>query len=96
MHFVLVLKESVAAKDLAPRKSRRGCFHAMLEDDGVGQVDDVVSVPWSGERVGRFLHPHRARDLIAVAKELNGGRAKGSLMAGILSVLFWLSQGLTD
>jgi hypothetical protein len=46
VHFILILIESLAAKDIPPRKRRWGRFHAMLEYDGVGRVDDVVPVPW--------------------------------------------------
>ena len=95
VHFILILIEPVAAKDIPPRKRSWARFHAMLEDDGVGKVDDVVPVPGGGERVGRLLHPHPlwARYPIAVTKELNRGRAKGSPLASMLRVRFRLSQG---
>ena len=96
VHFILILIESVAAKDIPPRKRSWARFPAMLEDDGVGKIDDVVPVPWGGERVVRFLHPLWARDSIAVTKELNRGRTKGSPMAGMRCVRFRLSQRFTD
>src|SRR5260370_37804975 len=68
----------------------------MLEYDSVGQVDDVVPVPWGGERVVRFLHPLWAKYPIAVTQELNRGRAKGCPMAGMLPVLVPLSPPVTD
>jgi hypothetical protein len=46
VQFILVLIESVAAKDIAPRKRGWSCFPAMLEDDSVGQVDD--DIPYQG------------------------------------------------
>ncbi len=61
VQFILVLIESVATKDIAPRKRGWGCFPAMLEDDSVGQVDDGVSIPGGGEGRGRFKHPRWAR-----------------------------------
>lgn len=68
----------------------------MLEYDSVGQVDDVVPVPWGGERVVRFLHPLWAKYPVAVTQELNRGRAKGCPMTGMLRVWFRLSQRFTD
>ena len=46
VQFILVLIESVATKDIPPRKRSWGRFHAMLEDGRVGKVDDVVPIPW--------------------------------------------------
>ncbi len=66
VHFIRILKESVAAKDIPPRKRNWGRFHAMLEYDCVGKVDDGVPVPGGGEYVVRFLHPLRARYSIAI------------------------------
>src|SRR5712691_2468271 len=80
VHFILILIESVAAKDIPPSKWSWGSLHAMLEYDCVGKVDDVVPVPWGRERVARVLHPLWARYPIAVTQELNRGRAKGSPM----------------
>ena len=45
VHLIRILKESVAAKDLPPRKRNWGRFHAMLEYYCVGKVDHVVPVP---------------------------------------------------
>src|SRR5260221_1279909 len=83
IHFILILKEPVAAKDFPPRKWSWGSFNAMLEHHGVGKIDDVVPVPGGGERIARFIDPLWARDLIAVAQELNRGRTKGCPMAGL-------------
>ena len=96
VHFVLILIKAVAAKDIPPRKRSRARFPAMLEDDGVSQVDDGVSVPGDGECVGKVLYPRWARDPIAVTQELNRGRAKGSSLAGMLRVRFRLPQRLAD
>ena len=96
VQFILVLIESVATKDIAPRKRGWGRFPAMLEDDSVGQVDDGVPIPGGGECIGRFKHPRWARDLIAVTEELDRGRAKGCPMASMLSVPVRLAQGVTD
>src|SRR5712692_2800208 len=96
IHFILILKEPVAAKDIPPRKWCWGSFNAMLEHHGVGKIDDVVPVPGGGEHIARFIHPLWARYLIAVAQELNRGRTKGSPMAGMRRGRFRLSQWFTD
>src|SRR6266571_2031212 len=96
VHFILILIESVAAKDIPPSKRSWGRFHAMLEDDGVGQVDDVVPVPWCGERIVRFMHPLWTRYPIAVTQELNRGRTKGCPMTRMICVPVRLSQRVTD
>src|SRR5258708_24314971 len=83
IHFILILKEPVAAKDIPPRKWSWGSFNAMLEHHGVGKIDDVVPVPGGGERIARFIDPLWARYPIAVTQELNRGRTKGCPMAGI-------------
>jgi hypothetical protein len=49
VQFILVLIESVATKDIPPRKRGWGRFPAMLEDDSVSQVDDGVPIPGGGE-----------------------------------------------
>lgn len=46
VHFILVLIESVAAKDVPPSKRRWGRFYAMLEDHCIGEVYNIVPVPW--------------------------------------------------
>src|SRR5947209_12827461 len=96
VQFILVLIESVATQDIAPRKRNWGRLHAMLEDDSVGQVDDGVPIPEGGEGIGRFKHPCWASEPIAVTQELDRGRAKGGPMAGMLSVPLRLFQWLTD
>src|SRR6266567_5333884 len=96
VHFILILIESVAAKDIAPSKRSWGSFNTTLEYNCVGKVDDVVPVPWNRERIVWFIHPLRARYIIAVTEELNRSRTKGSPMAGMLRVQFLLSQWFTD
>src|SRR5438876_11062422 len=96
VQFMFILVEPVAAKDISPRKRSRGRFPAMLQDYVVGKVDDDVSVPWSGERIGRFPHPRRAKDPIAVAQELNRGCAKGCPMARMLRVSTRTHQRFAD
>src|SRR5260370_4916387 len=96
VHFILILKEPVAAKDIPPRKWRWGSFNAMLEYDGIGKVDDVVPVPGGGERIARFIDPLWARDPIAVTQELNRGRTKGCPMAGMRRVPVRASPWVTD
>ena len=96
VQFILVLIESVATKDIAPSKRRWSRFPTMLEDNGVGQVDDGVPIPGGGEGIGRFKHPRWASYPIAVTEELDRGRAKGCPMASMLSVLVRLAQGVTD
>jgi len=91
VHFILILIESVAAKDIPPSKRGRGSLNAMLEYYCVAKMYDVVPVPWGGERIIWFMHPFWARDTIAVTKELDGGRTKGSPMAGMLCGRFRLS-----
>src|SRR5438067_12093554 len=66
VQFILILIESVATKDIPPRKRGWGRLHGMLENDGVGQVDDGVPIPGGGECIGRFKHPRWARCAIAV------------------------------
>ena len=58
--FILVLVESVATKDIPPRKRGWGRFPAMLQDNSVGKVDDGVPVPGGGECIGRVKHPRWA------------------------------------
>src|SRR5262249_14644771 len=87
VHFIFILIEPVATKDIPLSKRSWGRFHAMLENDCVGKVDDVVPIPRGGEHVVWFMHPHWARYTVAVTQELNGGCAKGSPMAGMLCVL---------
>ena len=60
VQFILVLIEPVATKDIPPRKRRWGRFPTMLEDNGVGQVDDGVPIPGGGEGIGRVKHPRWA------------------------------------
>ena len=84
VQFILVLIESVATKDIPPRKRGWGRFPAMLEDDGVGQVDDGVPIPGGREGVVWFIHPRWASYPIAVTEELDRGRAKGCPMASDL------------
>ena len=96
VQFILVLIESVATKDIPPRKRGWGRFPAMLEDDSVGQVDDGVPITGGGEGIGRFKHPRWASYPIAVTEELDRGRAKGCPMASMLSVPVRLAQGVTD
>ena len=96
VQFMLILVEPVAAKDIPPRKRSRGRFPAVLQDHGVGEVDNDVPVPGGGERIGRVPHPRWARDPIAVAQELNRGRAKGCPMTRILRVPTRLPQRLAD
>jgi hypothetical protein len=45
IQFILILIESVAAKDIAPSKGSWGSFDAVLEDDDVVRVDDIVPIP---------------------------------------------------
>ncbi len=60
IQFILILIEPIATKDIAPRKRGWGRFPAMLEDNGVGQVDDHVPIPGAGEGIGRVKHPRWA------------------------------------
>src|SRR5205809_5006120 len=69
VQFILVLIESVATKDIAPSKRRWSPFPTMLEDNGVGQVDDSVSIPRGGECIRRVKNPRRAGYAIAVTEE---------------------------
>ena len=86
VQFILVLVEPVTAKDIAPRKRSRGRFPAVLQDRVVGKVDDDIPVPGGGECIGKVQHPRRARDLIALAQELNRGGTKGGPMARLLRI----------
>jgi hypothetical protein len=88
VHLVLILIKSIATKDITPSKGRWGSFHAVLEDDDVGKVDDIVPVPWSGEDVVRVLYPFWTKYTITVTKELNRGRTKCCPVAMMLTVLF--------
>src|SRR5947208_7602204 len=71
VQFILVLIESVATKDIAPCKMGWGRFPTMLEDDGIGQVDDGVPIPGGGEGIGWVKHPRWASEPIAVTEELD-------------------------
>jgi hypothetical protein len=68
VHFILILIEPVDAKNIPPSKRDWGRFHAMLQYHSVGNVDDVVSVPWGGEHKVQVLHPLRAKYSIAVTE----------------------------
>ena len=68
----------------------------MLEDNGVGQVDDGVPIPGGGEGIGKVKHPRWASEPIAVTEELDRGRAKGGPMARMLGVPVRPAQGVTD
>ncbi len=50
IHFILILKEPVAAKDIPPRKWRWGSFNAMLEHHGVGKIGRSDGPPYGGRR----------------------------------------------
>src|SRR2546423_12397983 len=80
VQFILVLIQPVATKDIAPRKRRWSRFLTMLEDNGVGQVDDGVPIPGGGEGIGRVKHPHWAGYAIAATEELDRGCAKSGPM----------------
>src|SRR5215813_10016560 len=86
VQFIFILIEPIAAKDIPPRKRSRGRFPAMLQHHDVVKVDNDVSVPGGGEYIERVPHPRRARNLIAVAQELNRGGAKGCPMACMLRI----------
>ena len=96
VQFILVLIESVATKDIPPRKRGWGRLHGMLENDGVGQVDDGVPIPGGGEGIGKLKHPRWASEPIAVTEELDRSRAKGCPMVGMLSIPLRLAQRVTD
>ena len=92
-HFILVLIEPVATKDLAPGESPWCRLHKPLPDLWI--ICSLGMPPRCLQRVAWIMNPWWASDVIAFAQKLDGGGAKRTPAVGKLGVLHWLGEWIT-
>ena len=90
-HFIFILVEPVAAKDVALYK---GCWCNLHQLYAGGETIGVFWPPGAGQDITWIVYPLRTGDIIAVTKEFYRGRTEGSPTAGVFSVSFWLRYGV--
>ena len=84
-HFILVLVEPVATKDLAPGESPWCRLHEPLPNLWI--ICSLSMPPGCLQRVAWIMNPWWAGDVIAFAQELDGGGAKSAPAVGKLGIL---------
>jgi len=92
-HFILVLIEPVATKDLAPGESPGCRLHEPLPNLWI--ICSLGMPPRCLQRVAWIMNPWWASDVIAFAQKLDGGGAKRTPAVGKLGVLHWLGEWIT-
>jgi hypothetical protein len=92
-HFVLVLIEPVAAKDLAPCESLRCRLYEPLQDLWI--ICSCGMPPWCFQCVAWVMNPVWAGDSIAFTQKLDSGGTKGTPAVRKLSVLRRLPKRFT-
>src|SRR5579859_3559160 len=90
-HFIFILVQPVAAKDMTLYKGHRGSMHQLYAGS---QITRIFRPPGSGENVTWIVYPLRTGDVIAVAKKLNRGCAEGSPAPCMPGATFWFHQGI--
>ena len=84
-HFILVLIEPVAAKDLAPCESLRCRLYEPLQDIWI--ICSFGMPPWCFQYVDWVMNPLWAENSIAFTQKLDSGGTKGTPAVRKLSVL---------
>ncbi len=89
-HFILVLKEPVATKDLAPCERGWRRLHEPLPDLWI--LCSFGMPPWYFQHVAWIMNPCWAGDSVAFTQKLDGGGTKRTPPAGMVRVLRWLRE----
>ena len=92
-HFILVLKEPVAAKNLAPCESLRCRLYEPLQDLWI--ICSYGMPPWCLQCVAWVMNPRWAGDSVAFTQKLDGGGTKGTPAVRKLCVLRRIPERFT-
>ncbi len=90
-HFIFILVEPVAAKDVTLYKGCRGDPRQLYAG---GEIIGVLRPPGGGEDVTWMVYPLWTRDAVAMTEELDRGCTEGSPTACMPGVTFWFRYGI--
>ena len=90
-HFIFILVEPIAAKDVTPYKGGWGDPHQFYTG---GESIGVLRPPGSDEDVTWMVYPLGTGDVIAMAEELDRGCTEGSPTLRMPGVKLWFRNGV--